>query len=66
MMLCKDLCMLLPYLCSYTEFSFGKAAFLKFSQVMPVSATHTRFAKLIETADTMLCTMFHFARSLHG
>ena len=44
MMLCKDLCMLLPYLRGYTEFKFGNAAFLKFSQVMPVLATHTGFA----------------------
>ena len=66
MMLCKDLCILLLYLCGYTEFKFGKAAFLKFSQVMPVPATHMGFAKLTETADTMLCTMFHFARSFHG
>ena len=43
MVLCKDSWMLLPYLSSYTEFKFGKAAFLKFSQVMCVPATHTGF-----------------------
>ena len=66
MMLCKDLCMLLPYLHGYTEFKFGNAAFLKFSQVMPVLATHMGFAYLIETADAMLCTTFHFVRRLRG
>ena len=33
-----------PYLRGYTEFKFGNAAFLKFSQVMPVLATHMGFA----------------------
>ena len=66
MMTCKGLCMLLLYLCGYTEFKFEKAAFLKFSQVMPASLTRVEFAKLTETADTTLRTMFHVARSLHG
>ena len=66
MMLCKESCTLLLYHCGYIELKFGKAAFLKFSQVMLVPATHMGFAKLTETADTILCTMFHFARSFHG
>ena len=44
MMLCKNLYMLLFYLCGYTEFKFGKVTFLKFSQVMPFPATRMGFA----------------------
>ena len=36
--------MMLFYLLSYIEFKFGNVAFLKFSQVMPIPATHTGFA----------------------
>ena len=61
MMFCKDLYTLLLYLLSYIECKFGNAAFVKFSQVMPIPTTHTEFTKLTETADyNLVCHASRF------
>ena len=44
---------------------FENAAFLKFSQVMPISSIDMGIAYQIGAAGTMLYTNFHFTLSFH-